>query len=735
MVKSQISVLKKILKEEKNVTILLFFISIVVLSAFYPSLKNGFVNWDDPKFVSENLMIQDLSFQNIKKIFTSFHMNNYHPLSIFSYAIEYYFFGLNPFYYHFTNLILHIINTLLVFWMIYLLSDKVLVSFIVSILFGIHPLHVESVVWISERRDVLYSFFFLLSIISFFYYKKIKKKKYYYFSLFLFVLSCLSKAMAITLPLIILLLDYFFYEIDRKKIIEKIPFFIISIIFGIVSFFARSFSKDIQQIYPFSVYFISTCFEIPFYLLKILFPFKLSCVYPYTGEYIKNLHFIFKLIFSFIGIFSLFIIIFIGKYNKKFLFGNLFFLISISPILKIIPSASAMGNSIVYDRYTYIASIGLFYIIGEFSQYLYLKNKKIKVYLLTTISGIILIFSFLTWKYTSIWKDSASLWENVLKNYPDITTAYLQYGAYLYEKGDYDKALLKYNQGIKIDPNNAMFYNNIGNLYFAQKKYDEAMKYYTQAIKINPSYAIAYSNLGATYYSLGKYNDAILTYRKAIKTDPNYANAYFNKGNFYYFKKDYKKAIFNYTLGINITPSAEFLKKRANLYLKLGEFDKALKDCMHLLRIGRKNPEVYNVIGNVFYYKKEYDKSLIYYNKAIKLSPGYLNPYYNIIKIYTKYGDENKLIEVYEKVLKQKQDPEIYNRLGILYTKKQIFDKAIEMFNKAIEIEPLAQYYNNLGIVYMGKGEKEKAIKLWEKALSISPDLKEAKENLQRFKK
>src|SRR3989339_423851 len=220
--------------QKRNIIFSVCLILIVTFISYHSSIKNDFVNWDDNLYITGTNKIRELSLKSIVNFFTSF-------------DIEYKFFKLNPHAYHLTNLILHLINCLLVFWLIVLLSKKASVSFIVALLFGIHPLHVESVAWISERKDVLYALFYLGSIISYIYYLKgetlhfiqgdSKKqndggKKYYYYSIFLFLLSLLSKSMAVTLPFVLILTDYLNNKkINKNTLKEKIPFFILSIVF------------------------------------------------------------------------------------------------------------------------------------------------------------------------------------------------------------------------------------------------------------------------------------------------------------------------------------------------------------------------------------------------------------------------------------------------------------------------------------------------------------------------
>lgn len=369
---------------KKYKTSLSICIILILTSLFFSSsLKNSFVNIDDDFYVINNPVIKSISIDNIKKIFVSFFMSNYQPLTILSYSLDYHFFKLNPFGYHLTNFIFHLFNCLLVFWLIMLLGKRIFIALIAAVLFGVHPLHVESVAWISERKDVLYAFFFLAAMISYLYYLRTSHlSKYYYFSMIFFILSLLSKAMAITLPLVFLLFDYFVPRGNKKLLfVDKIPFFILSFIFGYIAVFAQYSTGAVRQCEVFNIMdkILVVNLAIIFYLSKILVPIKLSCLYPYaiiSGEPLA-LSF---LLSSFFVVIIGFVVFLFRRFSKKVIFSSLFFLITVLPVLQFIP----IGMTIVADRYTYIPSIGIFYGIGECL--LWFCTKKIKYQNKTIIS-------------------------------------------------------------------------------------------------------------------------------------------------------------------------------------------------------------------------------------------------------------------------------------------------------------------------------------------------------------
>ena len=283
-----------------KIIILIGLILIIAFASFSPCLRNSFVNWDDNGYVSDNTTLKPFSLSSVKIIFTSFNLGHYHPLTMLSYALEYQFFKLNPFGYHLDNLILHLLNCLLVFWLIFILSENIFISFLTAVLFGIHPLQVESVAWISERKNLLYAFFFLSAMLAYvFYIKSNRELKYYFLGLVLFIFSLLAKSMAVTLPLVLLLVDYFLNrKVGKAMFLDKIPFFILSLVFGIIAIFGVYSSGALrhENSYGLASILIVAAHGVVFYLSKIFLPLKLSCLYPYYG--VGDIHFLYSIILA-----------------------------------------------------------------------------------------------------------------------------------------------------------------------------------------------------------------------------------------------------------------------------------------------------------------------------------------------------------------------------------------------------------------------------------------------------
>ena len=435
---------------KKLLTISILVIIFVTAIVFIASLFNGFIEWDDPDYVYENPLIRTFSPGNIEAIFTRSFQGAYCPLTIISYACEYHFFKANPFIYHFTNYILHIAVSLLVFASIYLLAKDMLVALFVSLIFGIHPLHVESVAWIAERKDVLYAFFYMLAILAYQRYLIKRRYVYYLLCLFLAVLSFFAKPMAVTLPIILFLFDYMYgREFKIPVILEKIPIFVIALLVGFISYKFQVISgvTNIGADNLVRVYFILK--QIPFYLSKMAFPFPLSAVYMFYNigpEHNIEIYFNIFLLITLSGI-----VLFSMRYTKNIFFGAAFFLITLAPVLKIIP----VGDVFAADRYMYIPSIGILYIAGVLIRRLVF-NERCNSFLRVAVTLILMIWivflGAITIQRCGIWKNSETFFLDILRQNPGVPTANNNLGGYYIGRGEYDKAMVYLERALEGNP-------------------------------------------------------------------------------------------------------------------------------------------------------------------------------------------------------------------------------------------------------------------------------------------
>lgn len=552
---------------------------IIALIVYLPALNGGFV-WDDDDYIKNNTLIHTI---NLKEIFTHYVMGNYHPLTVLVYAFEYHFFGVAEKGYHAINMMLHCLNTILVFYVIFRLSEKTVVAFVAAILFAVHPIHVESVAWASELKDLLYTFFFLASYIFYLKYLKENQKKFIVYSVLLFLLSLLSKAMAASLPVALLLTDYFKGgKITTKTFINKAPYFALAIIFGVVAVFAQKSSgaTDIA-VFPFPQRIIFACYGFFTYLFNLVLPMQFSAYYPYPirpGADLPSQYYLYPVLMLVLlaGLFySL-------KSSKKILFGIGFFAVTVFLVLQLLP----VGGAIMADRYCYIPSIGIFYLAGE--AFFGLWNRKSYKYpAIIAISAFVVFFSSKTYARCSTWKNGLTLWTDVIDQYQTIGVAYNNRGIILANQKRIDEAMSDYNKAIQLEPKFPRALNNRGVLLKGQKKYEEALSDFNKAIELDPTYSSPYNNRGVIYKIQNKLDEAVLDFNKAIELKSTYTEAYFNRGNTRKMKSNYDGAVSDYEKAIELRPNyAEAYYNKGLSEYDSGKKDVGCKDMQHSASLG-----------------------------------------------------------------------------------------------------------------------------------------------------
>lgn len=515
--------------------LILAVIFIATFMAFSPSLDNEYVNWDDDRNFYNNELITTINPKtftaNCKKIFKTGVIGNYNPLTIFTFALEQrYIKKANlPYYRHLNNILLHLIGVFFVFWIGRRLGLSLWGSAFLALLFGLHPMRVESVAWVTERKDVLFGSLYLA---AFYYYIRGKqegfRKRDFAIIGICFALSLLSKIQAVILPISMMLVDYYYSKeakITFKSIIEKTPLLIGSIIIGVVNlkFLAEQGSIDEQAYSGISRFFIGS-YSLTVYYMKVLIPYQLSPLYPYPS----SLDWTFYVsILSFILTGGLLAIAYMKKWKTIF-FGLGFFIVNIILLLQILGA----GQGFLADRFTYIAYLGLFFMMAYYLDKLVLARPKFKIPMAGLIGLVLVAYSYQTFQQNKIWKDSASLWSHVLKYYENSTLPWGNRANHYRDTGRTAEALRDYSAVIKLKSDKAEPYNSRARLYFNFNERDsllKALKNYNKAIELKPKNAEYVVNRGATYAKLGDAKNAILNLNQAEKLDPTFANIYLNR--------------------------------------------------------------------------------------------------------------------------------------------------------------------------------------------------------------
>ncbi len=572
-------------------------ISFITYFAFSPAIQNKFTNWDDTIYVLENPLVVSNKIP-VKEIFKTPVAANYHPITMLSLAWNYQKGKLDPKGFHAVNVFFHLVNTCLVFFFIFMLTKRnLLMASIVALFFGIHPMHVESVAWISERKDVLYVFFFLSALCTYLKYRESKKTKWYLFTMLLFLLSCLSKGMAVVFPVILLLLDYLL-EVDwkRKVFIEKIPFFLFSLVFGIVAFqIQRGEAISDTQIFTLFQRVAFASYGAIMYVVKFFVPMNLSAYYAYP-TLVKNgpIPFFFYLApFIFIGI-ILSVYFFLRK-EKAVVFGLLFYFVSVVLVLQFI----AVGTVIMADRYSYLSYIGLAYVVAHYANKVWLKrnSSSVSIKYLPLIIVVIMTITFVyqTHARTQIWKNSETLWTDVInksENYFDADKAYVNRGRYYHAINENDKALQDYNSALKLNPYYALAYNNRANIYRERGLEDSAFSDYNKAIALDPGSYLLYANRAIIFKNRREYEKAMQDFTKSISLNSQYWANYYNRGLYYFDMNENEKAMVDFTKAIQLNfEYTDLYYRRGMLYYRLHKYVEAITDFSRTIELNSKVPE------------------------------------------------------------------------------------------------------------------------------------------------
>ncbi|EEF62405.1 tetratricopeptide repeat protein [Pedosphaera parvula] len=520
-------------------------LALVTLAVYSPVIRNDFINYDDPDYVTLNYNVQGgLNATSIAWAFTTGHSTNWHPLTWLSHMLDCQFYGLNPIGHHLTNLLLHLCNTILLFLVMRLFTGELWPSALVAALFAWHPLHVESVAWVSERKDVLSTFFWLLTLLAYWWYARFPTIKRYLVVLACFLLGLLSKPMVVTLPFVLMLMDYWplnriaefppnlklagtrpITPVSWKQLVtEKTPLLLLSTASSVVTFLVQRAGGAVAPLenVTLTARVENALVSYLRYLGKMFFPHNLAVPYPMPEEWPAPLVIFAILALSFLTFLAL-------KWLRRapyFFMGYFFFLGTLVPVIGLIQ----VGRQSMADRYSYIPLIGIFIIIAWGIRELMERWPK---YRLLAVGSICLLVGSclpLTYLQARFWKSSIALFSHTLEASPDAQEARLLLGKAFCTAGQPEKAMEQFSQILRSNPNSADALFAIGVLRTAEHKLDEAVDYLTQAVRLSPEMPNFHSQLGEVLLARGNLGEAMAQFDQTLQLAPRDAIAHRQKG-------------------------------------------------------------------------------------------------------------------------------------------------------------------------------------------------------------
>ncbi len=696
--------------------------------------------WDDNLYITENHHVNTgLNLKNAVWAFTTQHIGNWHPVTWLSHMLDVKLYGMDSGRHHLTNLLIHLANTLLLFFVFNRMTGKLWHSGLVAVLFALHPLHVESVAWASERKDVLSAFFGILALWKYISYVKHPTRYRYLWVLLCFILGLMAKPMLVTLPFIFLLLDY--WPLKRYKkwkrgapisenqypifrlFWEKTPLFIIAGASSVATFIVqqRSGAVGTFDVFPLASRVANAMVSYVGYIGKMFLPLNLAFFYPHPIEFSWWQTGLSILMFTAISCLAF---ISVRRY-PWFVVGWLWYVIMLIPVIGFVQ----VGLQAMADRYTYMPLVGLFVIVA-WAVSEGLSTWRYKEFVLPFFAAALLIcLSMMTWRQVGYWKDDITLNRHALDVTQGNYVAHNNLGLVLAKQGETEKAIYHYTQALKFKPDFVFAHTNLGAALAAEGRLSEAVEAYEAALKIKPRFAGAHNNLGLLLAARGKTNEAIDHYNKALSFEPDFVETHNN-------------------LGV--------------LLADQGKTDDAARHYREALRIDPFCAGAYNNLGKLNESQGNTAQAILHYRHALKLAPDFLEPHFNLGVIYAKQGRLKQAESAFREVLRidpeheegrinlknvenfskkidesfwnlqkesehSKDDPLLYRQMGDLFKRSGELDKAIHSYRKALSIEPTyIEALNHLAITYAMKGEYEKGISFLKRSVTYHPDRSEA---------
>jgi Flp pilus assembly protein TadD len=573
------------------ISLLLIFGTLVV---FWQVRTFDFVYFDDDLYITDNPHLQDgFNQENVIWAFTNNHVGLWLPLTWLSFMLDYELYGLNPGGYHFTNVLFHLLNTLLLFFILRRITGSLYRSALVAALFALHPLHVESVAWVTERKDVLSTLFWMLTLWFYVQYAAQPRLYHYLLALFTFALGLMAKPMLVTLPFVLLLMDYWplgrfqsgqcenhinseIHESTHSNklppgafrlLLEKLPFLVLAAAASWITFLAQQSwgAAASVEVLPARMRVANAMVAYIRYMGKMIWPQKLAVFYPHPGNTLP----IWQVVGAGFLLSLMSLLAFRARHRYPYLLvGWLWYLGTLVPVIGLVQ----VGKQSMADRFTYIPLIGLFIIIAWTVPCLLAKWRYQKIALFTSATLVLVALMIVTRFQVGHWRNSITLFEHTLAVTTDNPVIHNNLGKALIRRGEIDKARFHYAKALQLQPNSAKAHTNLGNILEQQGKLEEAMHHYYSAVRLDPKLAEAHFNLGNALIRQGKNQEAASHFAMAVQLNGHFAEAHNSLGVSLARQGRFDEAIAHFSKALQIKP--DYPQAQRNLGLALQQADR-----------------------------------------------------------------------------------------------------------------------------------------------------------------
>ena len=666
---------------------LLLVVLIATFWCYSYTLKNQFTNWDDGLYVETNPYIKNLTPENMKMIlFHNITNNYYHPITMLTIAWNYHTSKMDPHAYYLTNVMIHVLGTAAMFFLVLMLLEameengyseikgKTLLAAFGALCYGVHPMHVESVSWLAERKDVLYSLFYSLGMIAYLRYAKYENIKWMALVVLCYACSLMSKPLAVVFPFSLFMMDILLkrdksnteivsilkpFQMLIKAVLnliskaesigpiakilaEKTPFFLVSLGGGIWAWHAQKASGAVASFHVFTVFqrLMFATFGFCMYIAKAFVPFHLCSYYPYPNTDLDGSLPIYFYMAPVLAVAAIALPIYLAyrfwkEYVRVVIFGIGFFFFNVVFVLQFVSS----GPAIMADRYSYVAYFGIFFLVLYIAGFLINKIPAVKIPVQVLMLGFTIALAYGCYDRTKIWHNTKTLWEDVIKKYPfRVQTAYKNLGNYYAEQGPtnfayYDSAYTNYVTLVKIHLADAGTYSNIANIYGLRKQFDSSLISYNMALKLDSTNFDAHLDRAITLSMMKKYDLALKDYNYAWRKDPLSEKLLENRASTYLYAGQYANAVTDFTNLIKINPDRQvtYLDRGAAEW-DLGDYKNALADLLYYHKLDPTNAQCIFDLAVTYEKMKDFKTALDYAQQAKAAKFDVKDDYLNYLK-------------------------------------------------------------------------------------------------------
>jgi tetratricopeptide (TPR) repeat protein len=604
---------------------------VVLVAVVYAQVyKFPFINLDDDRYVTANPEVQaPLTWHSVAWAFTTNAVSNWHPLTWLSHLIDFRIFGLNAGGHHAVNVLFHAANTLLLFHVLARMTGAAGRSALVAALFAVHPLHVESVAWVAERKDVLSTFFGFLTLAAYARYVDRRTPLRYLTVVLTFALSLLSKPMLVTLPFVLLLLDYWPLDRVRKDqvwirnwarlLVEKIPLLAMSLGTCVVTLMVQYGAGSVMdgEKYPVGIRVANALTAYVRYIGKLFYPHALAVFYPHPGNTLP----VWLILAAGLLLAGATVIAILERRRHPYgLVGWLWFLGTLVPTIGLVQA----GRQALADRYTYVPIVGVSILVVWGLANLAAKLRVPSYASAMAAGGVVLIATGLGAHQVGYWRDSTTLFEHALAVTSENSLVHYNLGVTLMHQGRYDAAIEHFRETFRIDPQFANAYDNLGSSLVAQGKAEDAIPYFEAALRVNPNHAAAHYNLATTLFTRGRLGEAATHFDRAVALDPSNQEGHYNYATTLYRLGKPDAAVAQFREAIRLRPDyADARINLGNALLKIGWLDDAVAEYREVARTAPNRLDVHVNLGHALAQQGHLQEAATEFAKALEIDPSH----------------------------------------------------------------------------------------------------------------